>query len=177
MVGSLDKIKPSDYRGLGTSFGRWTRKKKVPAYFWKKFSTVTPDVSVGKLLKKINNELVTAYAKKKKRPAKTFADSRFTPLPEMLRRGMFSCGALAKIYATVLRNFGIPVKMIHGRIRGQRGESRHAWLKIYNPKNKRWIAVDPTQHKRGLKTIPTARQLKIYASWDELEKDYEKDKF
>jgi len=93
----------------------------------------------------------------------------------MIKRCMISCGAIAKIYTALLRRFGIPVKMVHGRIRGQRGESRHAWLKLYDPHKKRWFALDTGQ--KGFKLVHGARQLKIYSTWEGLYKDYKQGKW
>ena len=140
------------------------------------FKNITSETTVGELLTRINKELGRIYGKKRDK-ARSFADSRFTPLSNMLKRGMVSCGALSIIFATILRKFNVPTKLVHGRLRGQKGESRHAWLKLYNPKNKKWHAIDPTQPHRNFAIILSARQIKIYANWEDLKNDYKKKKF
>ncbi|MFH1170370.1 MAG: transglutaminase domain-containing protein [Candidatus Vogelbacteria bacterium] len=174
---NIRKVKISDYLGnQSRNLQVWSRSEKVPKYFWNRFKDITPEITIGELLTRIDKELRKIYGKKKDL-AQSFADSRFTPLPNMLKRGMVSCGALSIIFATILRKFGIPVKLVHGRLNGQRGENRHAWLKLYNSRDKKWCAIDPTQWHRNFAIKPSARQIKIYADWKELRKDYDKGKF
>jgi len=84
----------------------------------------------------------------------------------MLARGMVSCGALALIFATILRKFRIPVKLIHGRIRDTARDDRHAWVQIYDPLRKRWLNIDPTSPDFMLN--PRAYPLKECVDWRDL---------
>jgi hypothetical protein len=170
----IRKIKIKDYnRRWSKSMKRWLRFQEPPRPFWNKFCDIKPEFTILKLLQRIGKELMILYGKKRNK-ARSFADSRFTLLPQMLKRGMVSCGALALIFCTVLRKFGIPTKLVHGRIRGQSGQNRHAWLKIYHPSKRIRLAIDPGQWHRNFQLKPSARQLKIYASWEELKRDYNK---
>lgn len=169
---TLKKIKLKDFGEIKQD-KRWVKKIAVPSHFLKKFRVV-PNTALYSLLKQIDRELTKLY-KGKKDTGKSFADSRFTAVSQALKRGMVSCGALTQIYAGVLRNYGIPVKLVHGRLKGQRGDSRHAWLRIYNPVNKKWVVVDPTN--KNFTPLKTARQLKIYSTWKELREDYLRGRF
>ena len=173
---NIRKTKLSKYKNPSNELRGWLYTRTIPNYFWKKFENVNSEMTVGELLRQIDRELRVIYGKKKD-TARSFADSRFTPLPKMLKRGMVSCGALSIIFATVLRKFGIPVKLVHGRLKGQTGENRHAWLKLYNPVNKKWYTIDPTQWHRSFAIKPSARQIRIYADWAELRKDFTRKKF
>lgn len=174
-MANLDKIKIEDYQKCKTN-KKWLKKTKVPNYFWKKFADITPETTVDELLTKIDKELMSFYGKKRDK-GRSFKDSRFTAIPQILKRGMVSCGALSRIFSAVLKNFEIPTKLVHGRIKGRTGANRHAWLKIYNPKIKKWIVIDPTKHHKKFKLSKKARQLKIYSDWSELKKDYQIGKF
>lgn len=175
-MNNLKKVTIGDYQNLKGKFRPWLLKEKIPAFFWEKIEKTNTQISVEKLLYKIDKELMNCYGKKRD-TACSFSDSRFSSISQILKRGMVSCGALSRIHTAVLRNLGIPVKLVHSKLKGQKGENRHSWLKIYNPHTKRWIDVDPTQDRRGFKIINTARQIKIYSNWNEMKEDYRLGRF
>lgn len=170
----LNSIKISEYETDPDIFKKWrTVGEPLPDYFWQKFQNFPKHETLFQLLTKIRKELHNLYGSKRDLGS-SLGDSRFTSLPQMLERGMVSCGALTAIVGTTLRQFNIPVKFVHGKLEGSGPNDRHAWLKIYNPHQKKWITIDPGTKEFNI--LPTARQWKIYFDWHEFEKDYDKGK-
>jgi Transglutaminase-like superfamily len=164
-----------DYQGLkNPSLARWRRTKKIPTDFWNEIKDIPRGTNIAGALLSLRMLLLKNYGSKRY-AAKSFSDSRFTSLSKMIARGMVSCGAFASIFGETLRNFGVPVKFIHGRYKGQKGDDRHAWLELYNPNERRWFPVDPTTQNFWRR--PDARKIKTYLDWSELKKDYRKGKF
>ena len=162
----LHTLSVRDCRAQGQRLRRWRRSsRRLPSYFRTKFRSVTAQRSVFALLIRIRKELFRLYGKRRDY-ARSLADSRLTPISQMLKRRMASCGALALIFATVLRHFGIPVKLVHGRIRGTQRGDRHAWLKIFDPEKRKWLTVDPTRPDFFLSR--QAYSMKNCADWTDL---------
>lgn len=172
----IRQLKTSDYANITEDISEWVdMREELPAYFWKKIKDTDTHVHLKEFWRRVKEELYKIYGEKRDK-AKSFADSRFTPLKEMVERGMVSCGALTHIFGTVFRKFGVPVKYVHGRLDGQEGEEdRHAWLEIYDPKNKSWFEADPGHPEFGM--YPEARRVKVYHDWFDLKRDYEKGEF
>ncbi len=178
---TLEDVKPSVYSNLEGDFTEWLiNKEEIPEEFWNKIKDANEEENLKLMLLRIKEELFSLYGNKKDK-ADSFEDSRFTPLKEMIDRGMVSCGAMAKITGTSLRKFGIPTKFIHGIFESQKNnfikrkllKNRHSWLEIYDPKDKKWIPFDMTRN--DLSVDPTAEKIKEYHDWDELkESDYKK---
>ena len=174
MKSRLDLIKLSDYkRSWNKSIKKWLGHANVPKDFLSRVD-LPNHVSVFVLLMRIRRVLYDIYGTKRDK-AESFSDSRFASFPQILNRGMISCGALATVYGKTLRRFGIPIKFVHGKLQGQNFESRHAWLKIYDPIEKKWITADPTIGDFELSK--KAIQKKIYIDWSDLKKDYLLGKF
>jgi len=118
--------------------------------------------------------------KGKNNTARSFYDSRFSSLSQMIKRKMATCGSSVKIIGIILRRFGIPVKFIHGITNSQKKSfikrrifiERHSWLEIYNPNKNEWIPVDLTE--KDLNIRKDANRIKEYHDWDEMKKDYKK---
>lgn len=164
----LQEVRISDYDNLKNAVvRRWLRKDRVPPYFLKRFSKVSSKMSVLDLIRTTDKELMHFYGGKRDY-ALSFEDSRFTPIPQMLKRGMVSCGSMVAIFTAVMRNFGIPVKMVHGRVKTRGRWWWHAWIKVYNPKENHWTAIDVTRHHTGFNLKPKTRQLRIYENWKHL---------
>jgi len=176
MAENLEEVRILDYRvELNKEIKNWIiSQEEIPNYFWGKLKDVSSQTTFRELLNKVRKELYAIYGRKRDK-ARSFTDSRFTPLSKMLERGMISCGALTNIFGTVLRKFGIPVKFIHGRLKHQTGEDRHAWLEVYNPLKKKWFEIDPTYPDFKMK--PDAKRIKVYHDWEELKKDYDEGNF
>ena len=179
----LENIKPLEYRNINIEkFKEYLEiKEDLPKEFWEKIKkTMQEEKNLYQVFLRARETLDNLYGEKKDR-GKSLSDSRFTSLNEMIERGMISCGSYAKIFGTVLRKFGIPVKFIHGILEEQKNlpkasENRHAWLEFYNPQDKNWVPIDFTEG--SLEPRPTATKIKEYTNWDEeFKKDYEKGNF
>jgi len=183
MKEKLDEIKPSDYVNPEKGLSEWLEiKEEIPKELWEKIKDLDKEKDLNIILLRIRQELFSFYGDKRDE-AKSFKDSRFTPLSEMINRGMATCGSVTKIIGIVLRKFGIPTKFIHGILESQRKsfikrvlqKSRHAWLEIYVPKTKGWVPVDITRNDFSI--YPDAEKIKEYHDWDELKVDYKKGDF
>jgi len=148
----------------------------VPDILWEKVKDLSLGLPLGDFLKKIDKELILIYGDKRDK-AKSFGDSRFTSISEMLERGMVSCGAMTKIFSAVLRKFGIAVRLVHGILSGQDPKltHRHSWLDIYDPISNSWFEIDPTV--RDFKKRSDAIRRKVYHNWLELKLDYDKGEY
>jgi len=169
----LKKIHLNDYASIKSPYIEiFGLMKGIPEKFYKECLPLNSNSDLESFLRKINF-VIYKNVGKKKRNAKSFEESRFLTVKEILRRKIISCGSKVSIFAAVLRKKGIPVKLVHGRLHGsKKTDNRHAWLKIYNPLNRKWIIVDVTQKNFSLH--PKAYQLKDYQDWGELKKDYKK---
>jgi hypothetical protein len=172
----LGEIKLSDYQKLGEDFREWLNNvEELPEDFWEKIRNTEQGMDLRGLFNKLRKELFIVYGNERGH-AKSFADSRFTSLSEMIKRRMTSCGAMTNIFGTALRNFGIPVKFIHGKLESQEGERmRHSWLELYDPKKDEWFEADPA-HK-NFTVFPDAKRYKTYHNWLELKEDYDRGEF
>ena len=139
---------------------------------------ITSDLSLEEFLKKARDALFSLYGQKRDK-AKSFADSRFTPIDQMVERGMVSCGSLTNIFGAILRGIGVPVKFIHGdsitKVKDAEKTSRHSWLEIYDPLHNSWIEADPTHPTFGM--WPEAKRIREYHDWLELKRDYDDGNF
>lgn len=90
-----------------------------------------------------------------------FKTSRFISVKEILTKRQRSCGSMATVAASVLRNFGIPVKLIDGRFIKNNPKMRHAWNEVWV--NNRWVSFDITQKKFSL--TPYHVKLGEYVDW------------
>ncbi|OHB25554.1 MAG: hypothetical protein A2542_00890 [Parcubacteria group bacterium RIFOXYD2_FULL_52_8] len=125
------------------------------------------------LLACIDEEIMRLYGSKRD-TAKSFLDSRFTPIRDIFERGMVSCGALVQVFGTVLRKLGVPARFVHGILPGQTGENRHAWLEVYDAASQKWLEFDSTQNHRHFAVPEGAKRIKVYREWGtELRNDYD----
>ena len=174
---SLRKVYLGDYSPIRKSkyvkiFGLM---RNLPRSFYKECLSINSNSDLYNFLNKINF-VFNKHAGKKGRNAVSFKESRFLTAREILKRKVTkACGSRVTIFASVLRKKGIPVKLVHGKIRGSTGESRHAWLKIYNPLNKKWIITDVSS--KGYSLPSKAYSTHEYLDWSELKKDYKRGKW
>lgn len=92
--------------------------------------------------------------------------SRFVPVRKILRMRLRTCGAVAATTAVVLRHLGCPTKLIHGKIRSRGRWVSHAWIEIYLPDQRRFVAVDPSRNAYRL--TRWYRRLGEYRDWSEM---------
>ena len=168
----FEGIKLSDYENVGADFSEWLGAHEIPDILWDRMKDCDPASTVRELLDVIQAALTDMHRTRKEHPA-SFAESRFTPVAEMIERGMVSCGAIATIFGNVLRRFGIPTKFVHGKLESQKEKNhRHSWLEIYNPLDESWVEVDATRD--GFKLPPDAQLIKKYHDWQELKNDFDR---
>ncbi len=149
--------------------------KNIPGKIYKECLPLNPNSDLENFLRKINF-IIHKNTMNKRRKAKSFEESRFLTAKEILKRGIMSCGAKATVFAAVLRKRGIPTKLIHGKLRKlKKTNNRHAWLKIYNPLNKKWLIIDIT--RQDFSVHPDAYPVRQYQDWSELKNDYKKGKW
>lgn len=72
-------------------------------------------------------------------PARTLIDARFQKSSELIKKPMASCGAQATLAASILRNMGYPVRLVHG---DYPKADKHAWNEIWLKAEKKWKAFD-----------------------------------
>jgi len=150
--------------------------------FWDTVKDINREQNLNVILLQIKQKLFSLYGDKQD-TAKSFKDSRFTPLMEMIQRGMVTCGSVTKIIGTVLRKFGVPTKFVHGILGSQKKsfirrvlfKERHAWLEIYISKTNEWLPIDLT--RKDFSLYPDAEKIKEYHDWGELKIDYNKGNF
>ncbi len=171
----LSEIRLSDYGKIEGCNSEWIETQEIPDIIWTKVSKINSELTLRELFCNIRKELFDVYGEKRDK-AKSFADSRFTSLPEMVERGMVSCGALVNIFGNILRKLGVSTKFIHGKLESQEGaDYRHSWLEIYDPRCQTWIEVDPT--KKDFEMASDTQRYKEYHNWQELKEDYDKGKY
>jgi len=94
-----------------------------------------------------------------------FAASRFTTVPAIMAKRQRSCGSLASVVAAVLRNLGIPTKLIDGKFVKRDPRMRHAWVEVYL--DQVWVPFDIMQKEYALTPYHVKRG--EYLDWEELE--------
>lgn len=171
-IKTLKKIRLNNYAPIKSKYTEiFGLMKNIPKKFYKKCLPLNPNSDLENFLRKINFT-IHKNAGENKRNAKSFEESRFLTAKEILKRRIVSCGSGTTIFAAVLRKRGIPTKLVHGKIRGSKNDNRHAWLKIYNPLNKKWLVVDIARQNFSLH--PKTYSLRQYQDWSELKNDYKK---
>jgi len=63
--------------------------------------------------------------------AKSFEESRFSSIEEVLNKKLISCGAMTNLTAAALRSLDIPTRCVHGLLLTKDGWSLHSWVEIY----------------------------------------------
>lgn len=179
----LAKIKISDYSKSAKQLNEWTENKEtIPENIWNAVKEAKNEKNLYEIILVIKKELLSFFGETRD-TAKSFKDSRFTSLKEMINRHMTTCGSTTKIIGSILRKFGIPTKFIHGILGSQKKsffrrvllKNRHAWLSVYDPNTKKWVEFDLTQENLDL--YPDAEKIKEYHDWDELKTDYKNGNF
>jgi hypothetical protein len=152
----------------------WAKpQEEMPEDFWAKFKDIPTDTHLFEVISHIDRELYDP--ERNHHGAKSFADSRFTSLAEMIERKMVSCGAKTKIFSEVLRRLSVPVQLVHLQpiADPHNPQHKHAWIRLYNPATREWLTVDPTQTRtRYAPEEGLYEELGTYHSWEELKKTW-----
>lgn len=176
----LRGIRIGDYAHLeDPGVGEWQQPREdMPDDFWAKFKDLSSETHMFELLSHIDRELYDP--ERNHHGAKSFQDSRFTSLAEMIDRKVVSCGAKSKIFSEILRRFHVPVQLVHLTPIDDPDNPmhKHSWIRILNPATKGWITIDPTRtrFRYGLEE-GIYQESGIYHSWTELKSDFERGKY
>jgi hypothetical protein len=76
-----------------------------------------------------------------KRKASNLLESRRVKASELINDCIASCGSMATLATSLLRNMGYAVKLVHG---SHVSSEHHAWIEIYNEDTGKWEAYDLT---------------------------------
>jgi len=76
-------------------------------------------------------------------------ESRLITASRIIEKHQSTCGSRATVVASVLRNLGVPTKLIHGRYIEDNPEMRHAWNEVLLD-NGKWVPFDIFGKKRGI---------------------------
>lgn len=94
-----------------------------------------------------------------------FNTSRFISVNEILEKRQYSCGSLTTVVASVLRNLGLPTKLIDGKFVKRNPNMRHAWVEVWLAGN--WVPFDIMQ--KDFKLTDYHIRKGEYSDWSELE--------
>jgi len=97
-----------------------------------------------------------------------FKKSRFISAANVLKKRQRSCGSLATIVASILRNLGYPTKLIDGFYIKDNSKMRHAWNEVFI--NKKWLQFDIS--RKNLRIGKYHIRKKEWIDWGDLEKIY-----
>ncbi|MBP6856712.1 MAG: hypothetical protein KBC42_00080 [Candidatus Pacebacteria bacterium] len=101
---------------------------------------------------------------------KSIMESRFMPAKEAFEKGMASCGVTANISATILRELGFQVKLIHGE---SEDSVDHAWIAVLNKDTNEWDQFDLTREDLS---IPETHKVKeMVYSFEDIREQIEND--
>ncbi|MCG2693858.1 transglutaminase-like domain-containing protein [Candidatus Parcubacteria bacterium] len=96
-----------------------------------------------------------------------FKTSRFISVKEVLEKRQRSCGSMSTVVASVLRNFGVSVKLINGMFIKDNPNMRHAWIEVWL--DNEWVPFDIT--KKNFALTPYHIRLGEYVDWEDLKKE------
>ena len=169
----LERIHLADYRKLDVSLNEWLHTPEtLPEEFFQELKILEHTLTLREVIEIIQEKLLKIFGGKLVKP-ETFAESRFTSLPELFEKHIWTCGSKANLFGTALRQLGIPVRFVHAWTRGQskKSSNRHAWLDVWDPHASDWIEIDPGE--RSLQVNSEFERLKVYHDWHELKSDWE----
>lgn len=116
------QIKLSEYnKDFPEDIKKWIGNPEIPKKLKENLKKLPDHVSLFDLLMRIRKKLQETYGfKKSSRNAKSFEESRFSSIEEMLNNKLHSCGSVTAIYGNAIRSRNIPVKLIHGKLPDQK---------------------------------------------------------
>jgi hypothetical protein len=76
-----------------------------------------------------------------KRKASSLLESRRVKASELITDCIASCGSMATLATSLLRNMGYAVKLVHG---SHSSSDHHAWIEIYSADDEKWHSYDLT---------------------------------
>lgn len=156
--------KNNDYIKLG----KYT--KDCPKWLLDKVKKIEKGRSEKNYIRKILKGIREEFNPKKYKTTITndFKKSRFITVRNILKKRQRSCGSLATVVASVLRNLNYPTKLINGWYIKDNPNMRHAWNEIYV--QGKWWPIDIT--KKGFKISKHHIKKDEWLDWGDLEKIY-----
>ncbi|HLC69857.1 MAG: hypothetical protein A2840_02060 [Candidatus Buchananbacteria bacterium RIFCSPHIGHO2_01_FULL_47_11b] len=151
-------------------FGKYT--KNCPQWLLDKVRNIKKSDSQKEYILKILEAIREEFNPEKYRTTYTndFKKSRFISVKDVLAKRQRSCGSRATVVASVLRNLGIPTKLIHGFYIKDNPNMKHAWNEVFM-KNK-WVPFDST--RKDFKIGKYHIKKEAWVDWGDLEKVYKK---
>lgn len=146
--------------------GKYT--KDYPLWLVEKAKEVDKIVVDEEYVKRIIRIIAAEFDPEKYDIYKTnvIRESRLITASEVLEKRQDSCGAIATLVASILRNLGIPTKIIHGRFIQNNPEMRHAWNEVLLDSGQ-WVPFDLKGKRRGISEYHI-REFEV-VDWEEVE--------
>lgn len=148
-----------------SQFGRYTND--CPTSILDKIVEIKKIKSDEKYIIKILKLIREEFNPKKFKTTYTnnFKESRFISVRNILKKRQKSCGSMATVVASVMRNLGYPTKLINGMYIKEKDNMRHAWNEIYI--NGQWISFDIT--RKNFKLDKYHIKQDEFVDWEDLE--------
>ena len=146
--------------------GKYT--KNCPEWLLEKVKGIDNSIVDEEYIKKIIRIIDAEFDPEKYEIYNTnkIRESRLITVNKVLEKRQVSCGALASLVASILRNLGVPTKIIHGRYIENNPEKRHAWNEVLLD-NKQWVPFDIKGKKREINKY-YVKELEV-VDWEEIE--------
>ena len=149
-------------------FGKYT--KSCPPNFLRKIARVEKLKDNKRYVTKILLLIREEFNPQKFNTTSTnnFRKSRFISIKDIFKKRQSSCGSMATVVASVMRNLEYPTKLINGFYIKETENMRHAWNEIYI--NKKWVPFDIT--RKDFKVGVYHIKKDVFVDWSDLEKNY-----
>lgn len=100
------------------------------------------------------------------RVPKSILISRLTPASKVVETNLVSCGSLATLGASILRQLGFAVALVHGVYHG----GPHAWIAVWD--GERWTTIDFSDRPLiGRPDLPDHIVIRVCADWQDMIED------
>ena len=164
---TIKTITLAEYGTLPSEVLEWLHMNEdVPDSMWKELVATDASMHLIDVLHKIRQVRAEVCDNGKPNRPVSFEDSRFTSFEDALKRNLNSCGVRVRVFGTILRKLGVPVRFVDGQHVGDEGIVDHAWLDIYSPKDGLWIECDPGE--QDFEQSDRNKRGRIFHDWDEL---------
>jgi len=165
--------KPENDKEKYLHFGKFTRD--CPQWILDKVTTIDNSKINEEYVKKVLSAIIDEFDSTKHEITSTndIKISRFITAADVLEKRQFSCGSLATVVASVLRNLQIPTKLIHGKYIRYNPNMRHAWNEV-NIDGDDWKPVDITLSKNEFELDEFHIKIFEALDWEEFENKVDK---
>ncbi len=159
---------PEDEKEKYLQFGKFTRD--CPQWLLDKVTTIDNSKIDEDYVKKIMSVILDEFDSSKHEITSTndIKVSRFITVSDVLKKRQRSCGSIATVVASVLRNLQIPTKLIHGKYTRYNPNMNHAWNEV-NIDGDDWTPLDITLAKKEFKLDEFHIKKLEALDWEEFE--------